>query len=808
MLKFKRRNLKFLSNWYSTSQNYKYIKWFKDIDRDETEVGPKVIMLSNLKRDLGTSINIPNGFAITSSALDKYLKLNCISLNMLNELKKEEHFQRFYQDIKESIDKSQFPADLEEEINDAYSKLESEYGESCPVAVRNSSLKGLENIDVTNIFEGFLNVSRANLIESCKSRILSWFHPNNLRKHIFKESNDSFEIAIAIQKMVQASSACSGLIYTVHIDSGFKGIMEIFSKFGFGGNTIIGDPDHYFIFKGGLKESYKPIISKNCGQKRSLIIFDKKTQSIKIKENHERKPYCLEDDEVVQLAKFGHQIEKYYGHPLVIEWAKDSKNELLYIIEARTFGDVPRLLNEKSITKYVMEELVDEAEPYLEGVGFHDRISFGPIRILKDISESEKMTKDSILVCDHVDSRWENLVQNSKGLITNKGGMYSQAYFMTQKYGKPFVVSPKATELLRDGDVMTIDSTSGKIYLGEGSYLVKREDLTVLPNIQTKLMHTIDDPDESIQSHFIPNNGVGLLKIEKVMNDIGIHPLSFLYMDKLEPSDRKILKDLTKDYQFKQDFFINTLAEEVAKVAVAYYPKQVIMRFPDYSSYEFKQLLGGEVFENINEKNPVLGWRGASRYIHPKSCEGFELECKAVYKVREVFGLKNLHVIIPFVRTPEEGRAVMQELEKNKLIRNDDFKVYMLCEVPTNVLNTIQFLEIFDGYSIGTTDLTQMILGVDKTNEIIMNIYDEKNSTVKNLISDVIQTCIKREKSISLCGSAASLYPDFVEFLVEQNIESISMEPSSVIHMTYLIAEKEKFINRIFSRKPDEFEDA
>ncbi|PIV65006.1 MAG: phosphoenolpyruvate synthase, partial [Candidatus Nealsonbacteria bacterium CG01_land_8_20_14_3_00_12] len=600
------------------------------------------------------------------------------------------------------------------------------------------------------------------------------------------------------QKMVRSDLASAGVIFTLDTETGFKNLILINSSFGLGEMVVKGKiiPDEFLVFKPTLKQGFEPIISKVLGTKRRKLIYgkeDKATLEVKVPQR-DQKRFTLTDEEILKLAKWACLIEEHYGIPQDIEWAKDGKTNQLFIVQSRPETvHAPREI--KSYTQYILKE--KGAKLLLEGEAIGAKITSGKVKIIPNISKIKEFKPGEVLVTKMTDPDWTSIMKIAKAIVTEEGGKTCHAAIVSRELGIPAVVGARdALQILKTGQDITIDCSGGqkgKIFDGQLKFEIKKYNLKKIPKTKTKIMINTSHPDAAFSNSFLPTSGVGLAREEFIIaSQIQIHPLALINYSKLKGGLRKKINELTIGYKDKKEYFIDKLSQGIGKIGAAFWPKPVIVRFSDFKSNEYAQLLGGNLFEP-EESNPMLGWRGASRYYDEKFKPAFEMECQAIKRAREVFGLKNIKVMIPFCRTPEEGEKVLKLMKEYGLEREKNgLEVYVMCEIPSNIILADKFLEIFDGMSIGSNDLTQLVLGLDRDSALVAKVGDERNKAVKEMIAKVIQKCKKRKKYVGICGEAPSVYEEFTEFLIEQGIESMSLNPDTVIKTTLIVAKKEK----------------
>ncbi|HPM39053.1 MAG TPA: phosphoenolpyruvate synthase [Candidatus Pacearchaeota archaeon] len=769
----------------------KNIMFFSEIrKKDVPIVGGKNASLGEMYTQLTQKgINIPNGFATTADAYKYFLSYNGIDKKIAEifakiDLNKLEDVQKAGKLCRNLTMKSKFPDDLRREIIEAYEKLCEEYGEDTDVAVRSSATaEDLPDASFAGQHESYLNIKgNENVLEAVKSCYASLFTDRAIAYRRDKGFDQlSIYLSAVIQKMVRSDIGSSGVMFTLDTDSGFDKVVLINSVWGVGELIVKGriTPDKFFIFK-----PTGAIINKEMGRKNRKMIY---RESGGIKEvdttKEEKEKYAITDEEALTLAKWGCIIEEHYQSPQDIEWAKDGKTGELFIVQSRP--ETVHSLKDKEKRTYKEYTVDSVAKPIITGISIGDKVSKGVVRVITDVKKMGDFKKGEILVTKMTDPDWNAILTMSSAVITDEGGKTCHSAIISRELGIPAIVGTKdATKKLKTGDIVTVDCSSGQIgrvLEGDVPFSVKEYNLEEMPQINTKITLNIGAPDTAFKASFLPNDGVGLAREEFIIAEkVRIHPMALIDYNNvlLTKEERKIADDLTREYSDKKEYFIHELAEGIAQIAAAFYPKKVIVRFSDFKTNEYRNLIGGRLFEG-EESNPMLGFRGACRYIDKSFQPAFEMECKAIKRVREVFGLTNVCVMVPFCRTVEEGKQVVDLIREFGL--NDDMPVYVMCEIPSNVILADQFLEIFDGMSIGSNDLTQLTLGLDRDNGGLAHIGNENNEAVKKLIRRVIKICKEKNKYCGICGQAPSDYPEFAKFLVEEGIESISLNADTVI---------------------------
>jgi pyruvate,water dikinase len=684
------------------------------------------------------------------------------------------------QKVRALITSAEFPDELKQAIEKAYADLSKQHSENVDVAVRSSATaEDLPDASFAGQQETYLNVRGSYaLIESCKKCFASLF-TNRAISYRVDKGFDHFKVALSIgvQKMVRSDQACSGVMFSLDTESGFRDVVLINGAYGLGENVVQGavNPDEFYIFKPLLKKDKKPILSKRLGAKKIKMVYSEEGEKTLTKNiptpDEDTKKFVLNDDEILTLADWACVIEDHYSKkankpkPMDMEWAKDGISNELFIVQARP----ETVHSQRDVTKLEDYELVEKGEVLISGTSVGAKVGQGPVNMIKDVHDINQFKKGEVLVTDMTDPDWEPIMKIASAIVTNRGGRTCHAAIVSRELGIPCVVGTgTGTEALANEKEVTVscaEGEEGKVYKGLLKFEVREVDLKEIPKTKTMIMMNVGSPDRAFEFRFIPNQGVGLAREEFIINSyIKIHPLALLHFDKLEDQEAKDkIEQLTYGYgdDNKPDFFVDKLSQGVATIAAAFYPKDVIVRMSDFKSNEYANLIGGKQFEP-SEDNPMIGWRGASRYYDEKYKPAFALECKALKRVREEMGLDNVKLMIPFCRTVDEGKSVLAELEKNGLKRGENgLQVYVMCEIPSNVILADQFSEIFDGFSIGSNDLTQLTLGLDRDSELVSHIYDERNDAVKRLIKQVIDTAKEKGRKIGICGQAPSDFPEF-----------------------------------------------
>ena len=798
----------------SSSASHSFIKWFANISIEDVPlVGGKNASLGEMVRELASKgVRVPNGFATTADAfrhfirearLDEFIRttLGDLDTRDMANLSQRGHA------VRQAILSATLPQALQESIAEAYRQLQGDSTVPLDVAVRSSATaEDLPDASFAGQQETYLNVQgSAALLETCKRCFASLFTDRAISYRVDKNF-DHFKVALSIgvQRMVRSDLACSGVMFTIDTDTGFRDAVLISAAYGLGENVVQGSvtPDEYVVFKPTLKTGHRPILQRTVGSKEFKLVYDsggsKMVKNIPVAAA-DRTRFALTDDEVLELARWGCIVEDHYSSkhgqptPMDLEWAKDGHTGELFVVQAR-----PETVQSRKDPDVLESYHLGRRSTVLaSGRSVGEKIATGRVRVIKSAQFIGQFQAGEVLVTDKTDPDWQPIMKKAAAIITNRGGRTCHAAIVSRELGVPAIVgSEHGTESLKDGQMVTVSCAEGEtgfVYEGLLPFEVQRTSLQTLGRPRTKVMMNLANPDEAFSLSFIPNDGVGLARMEFIITTyIQIHPLALVDFERLaDPVAKTQIERLTGGYTDKPQFFVDKLAQGVAMIAAAFYPKDVILRLSDFKTNEYANLIGGKDYEPA-EENPMLGFRGASRYYHPSYQAGFALECRAVKKVRDEMGLSNLKVMIPFCRTIEEGHKVQAEMETHGLQRgHDGLEIYVMCEIPSNVILADEFADIFDGFSIGSNDLTQLILGVDRDSAIVAPIFDERNPAVKKMISQVITACRAKGRKIGICGQAPSDYPEFAQFLVEQGIDSISLNPDTVLKTTLAILETE-----------------
>jgi len=803
---------------HSTLQNTReqaLLLWFEEFGiADVPIVGGKNASLGEMIQHLAAKgIRIPNGFATTANAYRRFLEFNGLDAKLrklftglsVEDLKQ---LRQVGSQARALILEASFPEDLDRAIRDAYARLCEQYGSHTDVAIRSSATaEDLPDASFAGQHETYLNVHGVNaVLEACKKCFASIFTD---RAFSYRQTHGfdhlSIALSIGVQKMVRSDLSCSGVMFSIDTETGFTNVVLINASYGLGENIVQGsvNPDEYMVFKPTLKQDFRPILSKTVGSKETKLIYDvggsKSTKNIPVPPS-ERKKLVLTDQEILELARWACVIEDHYSSvkgkytPMDMEWAKDGITGQLFIVQAR-----PETVESRK-KKLVLQtyRLKSTGKRLVSGHSVGEAIGSGKARLILDAHRMGEFQSGEILVTDKTDPDWEPIMKKAAAIVTNQGGRTCHAAIIARELGIPAIVgSENATGVLKTGQEITVSCAEGEVgYVYEGAlpFEVSELPLDKLPKTHTQILMNIGNPEDAFSLSAIPNDGVGLARLEFIIaNHIQAHPMALVHFDGLtDPKVKAQLADLTASYKDKPQYFVDRLAQGVALIAAAFYPKPVIVRLSDFKTNEYAHLLGGQQFEPV-EDNPMIGWRGASRYYHERYREGFALECRAMKMVREEMGLTNVILMIPFCRTINEGRAVLAEMAKHGLERGKSgLEVYVMCEIPSNVILADEFFKIFDGFSIGSNDLTQLTLGLDRDSALLAPLFDERNEAVRRMIHLAIDAAKRNSKKIGICGQAPSDYPEFARFLVEEGIDSISLNPDSVLKTLVDIAATEQ----------------
>ena len=788
----------------------KYIRFFNELGIDDVAiVGGKNASLGEMYQNLAPKgVSIPNGFATTSEAYWLLLEENGIKqkiADILGDLNitDTKNLQERGLGVRTLILNSKIPKIVEDEILVAYNMLSDEYNSSAiDVAVRSSgTAEDLPDASFAGQQESFLNVSTKEELLSTVLRCFASLFTDRAISYRTSRGFNHFKVALSVgvQKMVRSDISSSGIMFTIDTESGSDNLILINSIWGLGENVVSGrvNADEFFIFKPTLKNGINTILKRSLGSKKEKMLYDEKSRTINIAATKkEQNSFSISDDEAMELARQGLIIEEHYKRPMDIEWAKDGHDSKLYIVQARPETVMSKQNQNMTCEQYSLNS-TKEAKILTSGRAVGDKIGTGKVTVINKTSEFERFSNGDILVTDSTNPDWEPIMKKASAVVTNRGSRTCHAAIVAREIGVPAVVGcVNATEVLKNSQRVTVSCAQGDegyVYDGELSYSVKTLDMNELKPTKTKLFINIGNPAEAFNLAKIPNDGVGLARMEFIINNyINAHPMALVDMYKAKSvKDEAKIKSFMTPYVDSKKFFIDKLCEGIGTIAAAFYPKPVIIRTSDFKSNEYRNMLGGLAYEAV-EENPMIGFRGASRYYDESYREAFIWECEALKHVRDDMGLNNIKIMLPFVRTPQEGKKVIDIMNKMGLVQGKNgLEIYAMCEIPANVILADKFLEIFDGYSIGSNDLTQLTLGVDRESAKIAHIFDERDEAVKRVLKMAIDACKQRGKYIGICGQAPSDYPEITEFLVQSGIDSISLNPDSLFKMHKIVTQLE-----------------
>jgi len=791
----------------NVSKDKALILWFEEVGIvDIPLVGGKNASLGEMIRQLQPKgVNVPNGFATTAYAFRHFIEKAGLEVKLRElfadlDIEDMNNLRDRGRQARALVLSTPFPDDLQMAIAMSYQRLcdcELSCGKEADVAVRSSATaEDLPDASFAGQQETYLNVYGANeVVDACHRCFASLFTDRAISYRTIN-GFDHFDIALSVgvQKMVRSDLAASGVMFSIDTETGFKNAALITAAYGLGENVVQGavNPDEYFVFKPTLKQGFRPILEKRLGTKEIKMVYDlgggKLTKNIPVPVS-ERVKFAITDDEILKLAEWACIIEDHYSEvrgklsPMDIEWAKDGRTGELFIVQARP----ETVQSQKSGNILRNYKLNGSSDVLITGRAVGEMIGQGKANVILEVHNIEDFQAGQVLVTNKTDPDWEPIMKKASAIVTNQGGRTCHAAIIAREMGIPAIVGcGNATGVIKTGQEVTIscaEGEEGKVYAGLVPFEVIETSLDNLPTLSTKILMNVGNPEEAFGLSSIPCDGVGLARMEFIIaNHIKAHPLALMNFDTLEDKAAKWeISQLTARYENKADFFVDKLAHGISTIAAAFYPKPVVVRMSDFKSNEYANLLGGRAFEPT-EENPMIGWRGASRYYDPKYREAYGLECQALKRVRDDMGLTNVIPMIPFCRTPEEGRKVLAEMEKHGLKRGENgLEVYVMCEIPSNVILADEFSQVFDGFSIGSNDLTQLTLGLDRDSSLVAHIFDERNEAVKSMVRTVIQKAKANHRKIGICGQAPSDYPEFAKFLVEQGIDSISLNPDSVL---------------------------
>ena len=785
-----------------------FVKNFKELRMtDVEEVGGKNASLGEMISQLSTAgVRVPGGFATTAEAYRAFLGHNGLAdkinarLSALN-VDDVDALLKTGAEIRQWVVDTPFPEQLEKEIAVHYAALIAESGPDASFAVRSSATaEDLPDASFAGQQETFLNISGLeNILHAIKEVFASLYNDRAIAYRVHKGfAHADVALSAGIQRMVRSDKGAAGVMFTLDTESGFRDAIFVTSSYGLGETVVQGavNPDEFYVHKPMLRQGRPAVIRRNLGSKLIKMIFStdkvagKSTHTVDVAEA-ERHQFSIRDEEVLELARFADIIEKHYERPMDIEWGRDGIDGRLYILQARP----ETVKSQESKDKVEKFALKSYGKVLASGRAIGQKIGVGPVRVVSDPAEMNSVKPGDVLVADMTDPNWEPVMKRASAIVTNRGGRTCHAAIIARELGIPAIVGcGDATETLTEGEVVTVscaEGDTGHVYRGAQEYEVTTRDLGELPKIPVKIMMNVGNPELAFDFAQLPNEGVGLARVEFIINNIiGIHPKAILEIDRLPASKREEIERRARGYADPVSFFTDKLVEGVATIAAAFWPKPVIVRLSDFKSNEYRKLLGGDLYEP-EEENPMLGFRGASRYIAQSFQDCFAMECKAMRTVREILGYTNVQLMVPFVRTLGEAGEVEKLLASHGLRRGEhDLKLIMMCEIPSNALLADQFLEYFDGMSIGSNDLTQLTLGLDRDSGLVASLFDERDPAVKILLERAIESCNKAGKYIGICGQGPSDHPDLAEWLTEKGITSLSLNPDTVVDTWQQIAKR------------------
>ena len=785
-----------------------YVIWFDQLGMDDVErVGGKNASLGEMISGLaGAGVSVPNGFATTADAYREFLSASGLDQRIQDRLKGLDiddvnTLAEVGAEIRQWIIDTPFSAQLDQAVSEAFTALQ-QGNEQLAVAVRSSATaEDLPDASFAGQQETFLNIrGLENVRIAIKEVFASLYNDRAIAYRVHQGfSHEEVALSAGIQRMVRSETGASGVMFSLDTESGFDGVVFITSSYGLGETVVQGsvNPDEFYVHKQKMAEGKQAVLRRNLGGKAIKMIYGddgstgRSVDTVEVDEV-DRNRFSISDEDVMNLAKQAVIIEQHYGRPMDIEWAKDGDDQGLYIVQARP-ETVRSQESGSTIERYQMKQ---NSKVLVEGRSIGQRIGSGKVINISDLSQMDQVQQGDVLVTDMTDPDWEPIMKRASAIVTNRGGRTCHAAIIARELGIPAVVGcGNATDLLSNDQAVTVscaEGDTGKIYEGILDFDVSSHSISVMPDLPFKIMMNVGNPDRAFDFQSLPNQGVGLARLEFIINRmVGVHPKALLNVDEMPSRVRESIARRVAGYSSPRDFYIDKVAEGIATIAGAFYPQRVIVRMSDFKSNEYAHLIGGNEFEPV-EENPMLGFRGASRYIDDSFLDCFQLECEAMKKVRNDMGLTNVEIMVPFVRTVDEARQVVELLGKQGLKRGEnDLKLIMMCELPSNALLADQFLEYFDGFSIGSNDLTQLTLGLDRDSGLIAHLFDERNDAVKALLSMAIQACKKAGKYVGICGQGPSDHPDFAFWLMEQGIDSVSLNPDSVIE-TWMYLDKNK----------------
>jgi len=796
-----------------------WVRWFDDIGMDDVPtVGGKNASLGEMRRSLTPlGIRTPDGFATTADAYRAFLReagLERVIADALRHLDVADidRLQAAGGRVRSAILAARLPEALVQGVSDAYQRLEAQFGANCDVAVRSSATaEDLPEASFAGQQETYLNIHGAAMLVDAVRRCYASLFTDRAIVYRVHRGFDHTQVALSVgvQKMVRSDLACAGVMFSIDTETGFSNAVLVNGAYGLGESVVQGtvNPDEFYVFKPTLGTGFRPILQKKLGTKEFKLVYEsggtRQTRSVPVPAE-DRERFVLSDDDILTLARWAVLVEEHYSRlrgettPMDIEWAKDGRSGELFLVQAR-----PETVHARR-DPLVLErfQLDARGEVLARGRSVGEKVGQGQARVIHSAADLEQLQQGEVLVTEMTDPDWEPVMKRASAVVTDRGGRTCHAAIVSRELGIPAIVgTATGTSAIASGDEVTASCAEGEegfVYRGRLPVRIERTNLADLARPRTRMMMNVANPAEAFSLSFLPNDGVGLARLEFIISThVRAHPMALLRPERIaDRKERREIERLTRGYADKGQYFVDRLAEGVAMIAAAFWPKDVIVRLSDFKTNEYARLLGGAAFEP-KEENPMLGFRGASRYYDERYREGFALECRAMRKVREEMGLENVKLMVPFCRTVDEGRRVMAELAANGLVRGErGLEVYVMCEIPSNVTLAREFAEVFDGFSIGSNDLTQLVLGVDRDSELVAHLFDERNEAVKRTIAQVIGAAHAAGRKIGICGQAPSDYPEFARFLVAEGIDSLSLNPDSQLKTMLAIGELEQTLAR------------
>ena len=792
-----------------------WVRWFDELGLgDVARVGGKNASLGELRRALSPlGVAVPDGFATTADAYRAFVHgagLEEVIDGALGgvDVRDLDRLQEAGRTVRAAFLAAELPARLADAVGAAYRRLEAEHGAGCDVAVRSSATaEDLPEASFAGQQETFLNVrGQAPLLDAVRRCFASLFTDRAIvyrAQHGF--DHRQVALSVGVQRMVRADLGGAGVMFSLDPESGFRGVVVINAAWGLGESVVQGtvNPDEYVVFKPTLRHGFRPVLQRRAGSKELKLVYDeggtRPVKSVPVAPE-DRARQVLADDDVLTLARWACAVEDHYSAahgrptPMDMEWARDGRTGELFLLQAR-----PETVHARQAGVVVERHVLDEAGPVLAaGRSVGERIGAGRARVIRSVDDLDRLGQGEVLVTEMTDPDWEPVLKRAAAVVTDQGGRTCHAAIVSRELGIPAVVGTETgTRSVPDGGEVTVscaEGVDGKVYRGRLAWHVEHTDVSATPRPRTRVMLNAANPGDAFRLASLPGDGVGLARVEFIISShIRAHPMALLHPERVaDAAERRQVLALAAGHARPEDFFVEKLAEGVATIAAAFWPREVIVRLSDFKTNEYAGLLGGAAFEPA-EENPMLGFRGASRYYDPRYREAFALECRALARVRDEMGLRNVKVMVPFCRTPGEGRRVLAEMAAGGLVRGrDGLEVYVMCEIPSNVVLAAEFAEVFDGFSIGSNDLTQLVLGVDRDSALVARLFDERDPAVERMVAEAIRAAHAAGRKIGICGQAPSDYPEFARFLVEQGIDSISLNPDVVVRTTLDLLELER----------------